>query len=467
MDAASTWPNTRVDVLKTVAEEIQVRIPYHSIPRWGDVFVAKLPALAKGASGVVYRTCVNMAALGPDKRVCKRFSFPSIDRVHMHRVPLIIKNMVLQDTRDRPEAGEAPFSCWSRGGECTGFDNMIREALLGSFLNLLVKKQVTPHLPVIYKCFSSTFIETEEPKRGREPRYTKGAPCGAIVTEMCHLTFPQYVDTLVTYCARAEDIPVLLNVALIQIVHGIMSAQTHFNFRHNDFHGHNAMMTYITAGEYRYAVDGVRYDVPNYGMCWKMIDFGFSSSTELFGCHDNGSMLVCSHALSVADSYGFDPVHHATEMYDLVRFMSYMRLVAMSRRDKDAGDEERRVRWDSVVEYFTHNIFNSRAIKTRESHTAVLSVPISTAQYGNEEDKRRYARMEEGNAHNNLVRHFFKAIAKPFKNAAPVPDAYDDHVFDVDRVLFTPRERLDSFASKHFRVDDSGKLVSLYPLATI
>jgi len=79
--------------------------------------------------------------------------------------------------------------------------------------------------------------------RDSYPKFVKGMSCGAIATEMCHMTFVTFVKTLVTSCRELEGIQKLLEVAFIQLVNKIMCAQKYFNFRHNDFHNQNAMMT--------------------------------------------------------------------------------------------------------------------------------------------------------------------------------------------------------------------------------
>ena len=527
MDAASTWSDTRLDVLATVLHEIDARIPGSRLEDMQKVFAVGRH-LASGVSGVVYKACLNISSA---RGVCKKFSFPKIDPFHLHKVPLVLKNMVEQVERDRPRAPYAPYSCVSRTGECTGYANMHREALMGRFLNMLVTKQVTPHLPVIYKCFSSKFMANEplpswvrpdvapaiteiftNPRSASSlrhradptvkryvdallaehyPKYKVGDSCCAIATEMCHMTFDRFVKTLVESCRERADITRLLNVAFIQLAHGIMCAQKYFNFRHNDFHNQNAMMTYITAGEYRYAVDGVQYDVPNYGMCWKLIDFGFSSSTKLFGCHDNGIMLTCSHALSVADQYGLSPAAHSAEMYDLLRFMHVSKGDAREEIDNaPAGDVEARARWQLVLDYFKEKIQEAAAASQRSIVKSImegaartwklrtLDVPISivtskvargdrAGQAAKEAARKNFARLDSSNNHTGVAQDFFKTIARDFVNPSPARDGFEQHTFNADQPLFRAGEMLDAFEHAFYKVNDKGELVPRMASAAI
>jgi len=409
--------------------------------------------------------------------------------------------MVKQATDDLPADTSAAFSCVSRGGECTGYDNMVREALMGRFLNLLVRKKVTPHLPVIYKCFASRFMETEPlrastPQHVRvaleeflrdersaasiayrsdrtmlalmkryKPRYVLRQRCGAIATEMCHMTFVRFLTTIASYCRTVGETEMLLEVAFVQLVHGIMSAQHYLNFRHNDFHTQNAMMTYITSGVYQYVVDGAQYDVPNYGMCWKLIDFGFSSSTELFGCYDNGTMLACSHALSVAETYDLHPAEHASEMYDLVRFMTLAKDFAIDKSTDVTGLAGERARWARIALFFQKQLAASTEVfeamypdsRTRASRSLGQAVAVgSRAALASHAQQVSYAKLATSNAKTNTMRTFFKKVAERWKAGART---YGTNVFNADEPLFRGGEPLEAFESRYYGVDVDGKLV--------
>ena len=473
MEAASIWPETRVQMLSVLGVVLQARIPRGVLEDLETVFVVEKPALASGASGIVYKACINESDTTEDTRkVCMRFKIPLVDSIAAHEVPLVLKNMVQQRAEDRPAAYRPEYDCWSTRGECTGYANLYREVLSGRFLNLLVHKGITPHLPVIYQCFSSRFIETEVPEAAEdgtipEPRFRKRWPCGAIATEMCHMTFRQFIREFTQRCPDEHEhkIPELLHIAFVQIVHGIMCAQTYFNFRHNDLHLNNAMMTYITAGKYRYVVDGQYYDIPNYGMCWKLIDFGFSSSTTLFGCEDNGSMLLCTHALKVADTYRFDSARQPTEMYDIVRFMSSVLQAATSLKRRTSNP-----RFDYIIDYFTEKLALSEEMFEKQhkdpgtgavqvSHgRSSLRTAIVVAKQRDESIKLDYAKRATSNAQGSLARAFFKHISRNFRVFVPSSVDTVHTVFSADKPLFGKSEPLRGVEGMFYAVDAAGML---------
>ena len=105
-----------------------------------------------------------------------------------------------------------------------------------------------------------------------------------------------------------------MNVALLQLCQGLLCAQEHFDFRHNDLHLENAMMTFISDTMYNYDVDGAFYSIPNYGMCWKVIDFGFSAA-RAFDVHDVAYTYMHS---DMPMTLNFDVDDHAVEFYDFL-----------------------------------------------------------------------------------------------------------------------------------------------------
>jgi len=86
-----------------------------------------------------------------------------------------------------------------------------------------------------------------------------------------------------------------LDSMVLQICHGLLCAQKHFDFRHNDLHVDNVMATFITDTSYNYLLEGKVYPIQNYGMCWKVIDFGFAACAA-FGERDVAEALLHSIA---------------------------------------------------------------------------------------------------------------------------------------------------------------------------
>ena len=154
-----------------------------------------------------------------------------------------------------------------------GNTNAVREALMGRMLNMLVKKDVTPHFPCIYEYFTL---------QARQQRGT--------VTELADIDVYKFARNL----QHVDDADVrlsLIRTILLQVLQALIAAETHFNFKHMDLHAGNVMMSYVDDANYCYAVDEEVYVVPNHGMCWKIIDFGMSTSTVLFGEADALEML--------------------------------------------------------------------------------------------------------------------------------------------------------------------------------
>jgi hypothetical protein len=218
---------------------------------------------------------------------------------------------------------------------------------------------------------------------------------------------------------------------------------------------------------YQYVVDGVQYDVPNYGMCWKLIDFGFSSSTELFGCYDNGTMLACSHALSVADTYGLQPKAHSAEMYDLVRFMTAAKDMA---EDNLYLDE----RWRHVVEFFETQLRVATAVfrdltpdeGERTARSLHASISVAARLYGTSHaDKVRYAKLPTSNYNSGVLQEFFRRVASPYRQAGPPVDG--PHVFNADVRLFEAFEPLGAFENTYYYVDWRGRLMPIQDPAVI
>ena len=196
-------------------------------------------------------------------------------------------------------------------GHVTG----VREVMMGSLLNLLVVHGVTPHLPLIYEPF----------------HLVKGNKKG-FVMELAHLSYTNFLQSKILSSLSREAVDELLDVTMVQIANGLLCAQKHYNFRHNDLHTSNAMMTFITDTTYTYKVDGTYYQVPNHGMCWKLIDFGYSSST-VFGEHDVANAAMHSLALEEVGHSTFlgRLSDYAMELFDVLKFVTLAKRAASER----------------------------------------------------------------------------------------------------------------------------------------
>ena len=329
MRAVETWPKTRANILEETRRLLSDRftaIGSRNISRMSEWFTS-LTALSSGAYGTIIRGCVrawaaDMTPIEPPS--CVHYVLRDIDAVP-HTIFLVIK---LMTPFEAPRMLATPFSGLTRTfGDWVGERNGVREVMMGRLLNLLVVQGITPHFPLIY-----------------EPFHIVNTNLDAFAMELSHMSFSNFLCSKILKAVDKTAAVELLDVALLQITNGLLCAQKHYDFRHNDFHGNNAMMTFITVSRYTYKVADKYYSIPNYGMCWKLIDFGMAAST-VFNEHDVVHTAMYSVALSVADQY-FDLKDHAVELFDILRLVTYAKAevgddlpVAVQRAVKKRLDE--------------------------------------------------------------------------------------------------------------------------------
>ena len=372
-----------------------------------------------------------------------------------------------------------------------GSDNPLREILLGRFLNRLVQRNITPHFPMIYESF---MVQPVQPAAGG----AVGAAGRAVgvgrrgevrkdgfAMEMCHFDFEDYVSKHLVNVADAGTRSQLLRVALIQIVHGLSAAAHHYDFRHNDLHGGNAMMTFITNGVYTYKVGDHYYSVPNAGMCWKMIDFG-NGSSNVFGAHDNAAATVHSHAFMDRIN---SQAGHAMEMCDIVRLLDYVwsvtyqnliyaRLTASElaalndKRERKAHLDGKAV--PTPIPAYTaaqKTALMGLDVDLGNYVTAIRGIAAASAKSGT---AARVVAIREGNvqsfdhtaagflelvANSGLMRSFFEFLASDYAVSARHGMRVDPAtLFDIDAAPFTSGEILTGKEAEHFRVDRLGNL---------
>ena len=309
MQAANTWPATRINILeqtRTLLNDRFATVHSRNIPHLDEWFY-DLETIGSGAFGTVYSGCVRAwdAANAPKPR-CVKYDLRGLgagDDTTEHDIFLVIKAMKPLDAdvallKNAPYAGHnSDFTSW------VGEENSVREVVMGRLLNLLVVHDVTPHFPLIY-----------------EPFHIVDSNRSAFAMELAHMSFANFMSSKILASLDAVNVIQVLDVAILQLCNGLLCAHKHYDFRHNDFHAQNAMMTFITDTTYSYKVAGSYYDIPNYGMCWKLIDFGYSAS-RVFDKDDLAHSAMHSPALSVAYKY-FDLTDHAMEFFDMLRLVS-------------------------------------------------------------------------------------------------------------------------------------------------
>ena len=304
MQAVETWPLSRVDVLMKAREKLRANLSRvaRSDVDLTDVF-DRVHLLGTGEYGAVYIACVRRdSGFG-----CERFF---VDVKDMGRLEVTVFMAV--KTARTPERvlsymrslrGAPVFSASTRDGTWFGHANVMREVLLGRFLNHLVQAGVTPHFPMVYESFEV-----------RPPGTV------AIAMELCHMDFDTFLNKVLPRLGTNPLRMQMLKVALAQLAHGIAAAQLRLDFRHNDLHSKNAMMTFIRNTVYTYVVRGTAYPVPNLGMCWKLTDFGFGSSSYLFDALDTVHALRHTGAARRVGGKERFP-NHAVEAVDFLRLL--------------------------------------------------------------------------------------------------------------------------------------------------
>ena len=326
--------------------------------------------------------------------------------------------------------------------------NPIREILLGRLLNRLVQRNITPHLPMIYETF--TVANSGDPTP--ETRDLSG-----FAMETCHADFQDFVEDVVDRLPDAAQRRRLLTISVLQLTHALLASQKHYDFRHNDLHAGNAMMTHITKGQYTYRFSAddedaraAFYKIPNAGMCWKLIDFG-NGTSAVFGQEDTISQLSRYRGVlqglrplmkggKVARRGHFDVRNHATEMYDLLRLLSYSTDKLKARADATAAVADTTAFFDALIELI-HEI-------TQESpQSKTLAKILSTGK-----SDVALARSS------GLLQKFFKRVARPFR--IPSSAASGSVVFDADMHPFDAEEVLTGPEGHYYTINSRGELVA-------
>lgn len=479
----ATWPGTRAEVFHALRSML-----VSSVPEAGELDnlqrLFTMKQIGSGANGIVYEACLKETEFDP---TCKQFVIDGAT----HSVPLVIKTMMQQRAGDVPALRLPIVHCFSESGRCIADTNSVREALMGNVLNLLVLRGVTPHMPTVYEVFTSRFLDNGKSRTNAKTGvvtypYKRGERCRVIVTEMCSLTLPDFLQELVENTQKdGAYIKTVMHVVLLQIAHGLASAQQHFNFRHNDFHGKNAMVTFVDHGEYVYKTStGTVYAIPNFGMCWKPIDFGWSTSDTVFGPHDGGHVLCYSNVARHYDpiGFGFEAREHAVEMYDMVRLMGYMsnaaKLGMYNSEYIDDGGATRR-RYAAAHEVFQAGINLSQQLSMRMRHLSARDMFTILDVLPQGMDQRRFTSKQKAvfsesdgvNKSRGLMYMFFEKFAAGFEQPAgsavevrslcKESEGAENCVF-ADTPVFLPSEDLSgTFMGQHLRVNSAGELITI------
>jgi hypothetical protein len=184
---------------------------------------------------------------------------------------------------------------------------IFREILAGGYALALVRTRATPHLAVQHCAF---FVGVEaaavalaaggvaDALPPAPPQLMQlvdqGSVSGVIVQELCDLTLAQLLPRLRDCDSLSPASKTLiLRSLLFQCAQALASMQANCNWRHNDLHGGNVMITMVppettytyilpAAGDY---TTPKQVTIPSYGLSARIIDFG-TSTGDLFGAQD-------------------------------------------------------------------------------------------------------------------------------------------------------------------------------------
>lgn len=413
MEEVDTWPKTRVNVLEQTRQLLNDRFEHQEYPRevtrLSDWFTS-MQLLGSGVYGKVYKACVRAwdAAMHPIvPEQCMQYILPDVGAPGAkHTIFLIVKTMEgveYEMLNDIPYAGHTKdFESW------VGENNSVREVMMGRLLNLLVVRGVTPHVPLIYEPFH--VYNDEENMIG-------------FAMELAHMRFSDFIASKIIIKSTDQEIRELLDVAILQIADGLLCAHKHYDYRHNDFHSDNAMMTFITDTNYNYKVGDAYYTIPNYGMCWKLIDFGMSSS-RVFGSTDNAYAAMHSVSFSIVNEY-FDIEDYAAELYDLLR------LIHIAKEDSKALPADKKAVVDRALDGYSDIL---KDISIHSDKRGSLQTAYEMYVKNQTRDKNtplvdttaEFTALMEGSG---LVQVFFEHLAGRFKvPIEPVGVVFDSNI---------------------------------------
>ena len=443
MKQIETWPASRQTLLIRIQEKLEPMLMRYErrLPVLGSVFNDIKSIGDTGEYGEVYSACIK--ASDTDAAAC--WKLPGSDD---RSFQLVVK------TIRKPKPARQMTPCYA--GHCerrgwVGHLNPYREILMGRLLNRLVRKNITPHFPMVYESFEVLSL-------------------GAVgfAMETCDIGFTEFAENVINRVKDDASRVKLFRIAVLQLTHALIAGQQHFDFRHNDFHAGNAMMTLITNSAYAYKfsadeqdAEDTFYQVPNAGMCWKLIDFGFSSSS-VFCAEDNStnfttSKTLCGMVPTPKSRVYFPGKEQALEMYDLLRFLHYVIDLLQTRRF--AGkDTLGSLRFFSGLRDHVEAI--SAASPKRGTLMAVSMVNAwwTPGTLTAEEFEDTYI------SSSGLLQKFFKALAQPFKLKTAEEKRRvleSGHVFNTDAHPFSPNEVLTGLEAGHFTVGAAGELVAL------
>lgn len=431
MDVVQVWPRSRENLLFEVRRHLQRVIAFH-----GDALQLENIVRATGVIHGVeakYSTVTVGCVAGPDDG-CYMFTFeiengelPTLRR----RMPVYIAvKMFTKDPYRALQTHAAVLRHKDGNGEFIAPVNATREILMGRMLNLLVQAGASPHFPCVYEHV------TINGARG-------------VVSEMAHMTLREFLQKELAKVEHPATRTNLLHIMFVQVLQGLVAAEIHFGMRHMDLNTNNVMMTFVSDATYCYTVGGRTYAVPNYGMCWKIIDYTLSTSSVLFGSKTDNFNMV----LSVPDAVR-NPLSrlrgeyrraHSYALLDFLHLLGDVRAVLHTAGFP--GDAEEFAMCDGLEGMCVE------AAKRREAGGSLYRMwqrtdPKTRTEAGLDT-------VEDLSQQAGVLAELFEGLSSSFLVAKP-KSCYV--VFDTTSSLFYGRQRLGGFERLFYNISDTGEL---------
>lgn len=425
-----TWVSNRTEMFDIIRAYVQDIKTEKVINDENDI-LANVRKIAKGTYGTVSVGCiVDIDRAG----TCKQFRFNT--EKERRRVPFYVASKIITEDVDLSTATlDAMARDYDGNVSWEPAENVAREIISGRMANYLVMARITPHFPFLFETFETT-TRLQVTLGGRS--FDVGTPQKGIgiLSELSHIDFRDFmISVFPTFPKELQ--PTVFQALLAQITQGLAAMQTHFNWRHNDFHTKNVMITFVERAEYCYVVNKETYKIPNYGLCCRIIDYGLSSSDVLFPGDDNveaykdwKTIKYTDESVNLVsrDTIGIFTRHMVdASLNDFVRFISDF-------FNKDVGMYKpmEHVRLREMVNGFLGELSPS------DSYAEYTRIREPSARV------KRITRESRG----EVMRDLFQIIAKPFR--ADLDDCAE--VYDMKASVFLPDHPLDAFEARFFTV---------------
>lgn len=138
------------------------------------------------------------------------------------------------------------------------------EAVTSVLVTRLVTSCATPHFALTYVCLPGVNDDGDEHV--------------LLISERVEMPVLPFLRSALTSTGQTARV---VNVLTWQVLQALAAAEARLQLHHNDLHPGNIMLTTVTPEVIRYVVEDRIWDVPNEGICVKLIDMGTANSGRL------------------------------------------------------------------------------------------------------------------------------------------------------------------------------------------